>query len=252
MGVKFQSRVTERTEDGITATVVWNGSRAEMLELASGTALGANTEHGQLKSVRVYQESPLIWHCEQKFTLAADGELTEKPDNAYGKKSAQLKGSMLSVPLETHKNYRAKWNYYLAAAPGESSVPSWWESAKDTVLNHSDSQKYAWIKTPGELPNDKKGRWHILKDPVKPGYETYDVATYSVTETARFRSANAAGKMVANVLNKIGAPENAFSIQKGNWKCDDASISYNGKDWLATLTWTLSGDEEGWDKELYT
>ena len=170
-----------------------------MLELASGTALGANTEHGQLKSVRVYQESPLIWHCEQKYTLAADGELTEKPDNAYGKKSAQLKGSMLSIPLEVHKNYRAKWNYYLAAAPGESSVPSWWNSAKDTVLNHSDSQKYAWIKTPGELPNDKKGRWHILKDPVKPGYETYDVATYSVTETARFRSANAAGSIFRRI-----------------------------------------------------
>jgi len=252
MGVKFQSRVTERTEDGITATVIWNGSRAEMLALMAATPVGTNTDDGQLKSVRVNQESPLIWHCEQKFTLAADGELTEKPDTAYGKKSAQLKGSMLSMPLETHKNYRAKWNYYLAAAPGESSVPSWWESAKDTVLNHSDSQKYAWIKTPGELPNDKKGRWHILKDPVKPGYETYDVATYSVTETARFRSANAAGKMVANVLNKIGAPENAFGIRSGNWKCDDASVSYNGKDWLATLTWTLSGNEEGWDKELYT
>ena len=252
MGIKFQSRVTERTEDGITATVVWNGSRAEMLELSSGTALGASTEHGQLKSVRVYQESPLIWHCEKKYTLAADGELTEKPDNAYGKKSAQLKGSMLSMPLETHKNYRAKWNYYLAAAPNVQTLPSWWESAKDTVLSHADSQKYAWIKTIGELPVGKDGRWHILKDPVKPGYETYDVATYSVTETARFRSANAAGKMVANNLNGIGAPENTFGIKSGNWKCDDASVSYNGKDWLATLTWTLSGNEEGWDKELYT
>ena len=252
MGVKFQSRVTERTSDGITTTIVWNGSKEEMAATAAGTPVGACTDDGQLKSVRVYQESPRIWHCEQRFTLAADGELTEKPDNAYGKKSAQLKGSMLSMPLETHKKYQARWNYYLAGAPGVKAAPSWWETAKDTVLNHADSQKYAWIKTPGELPNGKEGRWHILKDPVKPGYETYDVATYSVTETARFRSASAAGKMVANNLNRIGKPDNDFGIKRGDWKCDDAGVSWNGNDWLATLTWTLSGNEEGWDKELYS
>lgn len=132
-----------------------------------------------------------------------------------------------------------------------NSVPAWWASARDTVLSHSDSQSYAWIKTPGELPNDQKGRWHILRGPVKPGYESYDIATYSVTETARFRSAATAGKMVANKLNKIGSPENDFGISDGNWKCDDATVSFNGSDWLATLTWTLSGNSLGWDKELY-
>ena len=63
--------------------------------------------------------------------------------------------------------------------------------------------------------------------------------------------ASAAGKMVANTLNKIGKPDNDFNIKGGDWKCDDASVSYTGSYWLATLTWTLSGNDEGWDKDLY-
>lgn len=251
MGVKFQSRIVEKTSTEIATTIVWIGTREEMIQLQRDTPINGLTDDGMVKSVRVNQVSPLIWQCEQRFTLAADGELTEKPDNSYGKKSAQLHGSMLSMPLETRQNYLACWNNYLAAAPGVNSVPAWWASARDTVLSHSDSQSYAWIKTPGELPNDQKGRWHILRGPVKPGYESYDIATYSVTETARFRSAAAAGKMVANKLNKIGSPESDFGISDGNWKCDDATVSFNGSDWLATLTWTLSGNSLGWDKELY-
>ncbi len=251
MGVKFQSRVQESTTDGITTTIVWSGTVEEMLQKQNEVLINGYTDNGQLKSSRVTQVSPKIWNCEQKFLLAADGELSEPPDTSYGKKSAQLKGSMLSMPLETLKNYLACWNYYLAAAPGVSDVPKWWETAKDTVLGLKDSQSYVWIKTPGELPTGPKGRWRILKNPKKPGVETYDLATYSVTESARFRSASAAGKMVANTLNKIGRPSNDFNINGGDWKCDDASVSYTGSYWLATLTWTLSGNDEGWDKDLY-
>ena len=87
--------------------------------------------------------------------------------------------------------------------------------------------------------------------PQKPGVQSWDIAAYTVTETAKFRTARAAGKMVAGVLNKIGAPEETFGLTGGNWKCDDAGVSYSSGDWLATLTWTKSGDEKGWDAEMY-
>lgn len=251
MGVKFQSRVLENTADGISTTIVWSGTLDEVIQKQNEALVGTYTESGQLKSSRVTQVSPKIWNCEQKFLLAADGELSEPPDTSYGKKSAQLKGSMLSMPLETHANYLACWNYYLAAAPGVSDVPAWWGAAKDTTMSHVDSQSYVWLKTAGELPTGQKGRWHILKNPTKPGVESYDIATYSVTESARFRTASAAGKMIANTLNKIGKPDNCFNITGGDWKCDDASVSYTGSYWLATLTWTLSGNDKGWDKDLY-
>lgn len=251
MGVKFQSRVQERTTDGFTNTIVWSGSFEEMLEKQGSLPVGAITEDGFLQSTRLTQVSPKIWNCEQKFGFASDGEQNEPPDNSYGKKSAQLKGSMLSMPLETNSQYKTNWNYYLAGAPGVSQVPNWWENATDAALGDADSQKYVWIKSPAELPSGQGGRWHILREPQKPGVDSYDMATYSVTESARYRSASAAGRMVANKLNKIGSPEQTFGISGGNWKCDDASVSYAGKYWLATLTWTLSGNDKGWDKELY-
>ena len=37
----------------------------------------------------------------------------------------------------------------------------------------------------------------------------------------------------------------------GNWKYDEASISFNGKYWVANSVFTRSGDEKGWDTEIY-
>ena len=90
-----------------------------------------------------------------------------------------------------------------------------------------------------------------MKEPKKPGRNTYDLATYSVTETAKFTSPEAAGRMVANKLNRIGKPDEDFGITGGDWKCDDATVSYHDRAWFATLTWTRSGDADGWDKEIY-
>ena len=252
MNVKFLSRQTEMTSKGVTTTIAWNGSQEEMNKLLWDEVPGSPYEYGTLKSARVFQESPGIWCCEKYYsTDSIGGVSSDKPFTEYGKKSATLKGSMLSMPLEAHPKYKTCWNYFLAAAPGVTSVPSWWNSAKDTVLSSDDSQKYAWVKFPGEVPSDSKGRWRMIKDPLKPGTDTFDVAVYSVTETAKYSSSSAAGKSVANQLNKIGSPGNKFGIGGGNWKCDDASVFYDGEDWFATCTWTLSGNSNGWDKEIY-
>ena len=249
--IKYQSRVRERTGDGTTVSLVYQGSHEEMHAMQAAHSINESSEDGRLKSIRIYQESPQIWNCELRYESDANGDYMNAPDTSYGKKSAQLKGSMLSMPLETHADYHTNWNYYLAAAPGVTAVPSWWAAATDTTIGDSDAQKYRWIKNPSECPADKKGMWRTLKDPVMPGVESYDIATYSVTESARFRNAKAAGSMVAGNLNKIGTPSESFGIRGGNWKCDDASVSWTGKYWLATLTWTKSGDSSGWNSKLY-
>lgn len=249
--IKYQSRVKEHTGDGRSSTIIYQGSHEDMLAVQSQHSINELGEDGRLKSNRVYQESPNIWNCEMRYESDSNGEYSNAPDTAYGKKSAQLKGTMLSMPLETHADYRTNWNYYLAAAPGTSAVPSWWETATDTTLSDSDAQKYRWVKSPSECPNDKKGMWRTIKDPSMPGVESYDAATYTITESARFGSAKSAGAMCANKLNKIGSPGETFGITGGDWKCDDASVSWSGKYWLATLTWTKSGDSKGWNKKLY-
>ena len=249
--IKYQSRVRERTGDGTTVSLVYQGSHEEMHAMQAAHSINESSEDGRLKSIRIYQESPQIWNCELRYESDANGDYMNAPDTSYGKKSAQLKGSMLSMPLETHADYHTNWNYYLAAAPGVTAVPSWWAAATDTTVGDPDAQKYRWIKNPSECPADKKGMWRTIKDPVMPGVDSYEVATYSITESARFRTAKAAGSMVAGSLNRIGAPAETFGITDGNWKCDDASVSWSGKYWLATLTWTRSGNARGWDSKLY-
>ena len=253
MIIKHQSRVKSQSGEGRTTTIVYQGTHAEMLELQAAHLINEAEEEGRLRNSRVYQESPLIWCCELQYESDNQGESSRAPETAYGKKSAQLKGSMLSMPLENHKDYRTCWNHYLAAAPGITSVPSWWGSAKKAELGDSDAQNYRWVKSPGECPGDKKGMWRTIKAPTLPGVESYDMATYSITESARFRTARAAGKMVAGKLNQIGKPEEDFGLTPSgyNWKCDDASVSWNGKHWLATMTWTRSGDDQGWNTKLY-
>lgn len=249
--VKYQSRVLEYTPDGRTFTLTYFGTRAEMETQQEAEVPASQLPKDNkwtLASSRVSQDSPEVWICEFRYTTGEDGNYVEAPSPAWGKKSATLSGSMLSLPLEAADGYRACWNYYLCAAPG-TPVPSWWGTAEDCILSGENIKKYMWVKTVGEVPTVDGTHWIILKAPEFPGVDSVDKAVYSVTETARHRSAKSAGKDVANKLNKIAKPDNDFGIKGGDWKCDDAQVSWNGKYWLSTLTWTHS--PTGWNKELY-
>lgn len=253
MTLKYQSRQRERNENGYSTTLVWTGNREEAEAFAAEESPGTPAEYGTLDSVRIYQDGGNIWSVERRYSQDQNGDFRNKPNVVYGKKSAQLHGGMLSLPLENHPKYLAQWNYYLFAAPGVNTVPGWWETAKDTILTDTQSQQYAWVRSLGETPVTGGSRWHQIKKPKYPGVNSYDVAVYTITETAKFKSAKSAGTMIAGKLNQIGKPEEDFGLTPSgyNWKCDDAAVSYNGGDWYATMTWTRSGDNKGWNKDLY-
>ncbi len=253
ISLKYQSKQIERNTGGQVTTQAWTGTREEMEALAAEIQPGEPGEGGTLESVRIYQDGGNIWACERRYSVDQNGDYRNKPNVVYGKKSATLHGSMLSMPLENHKNYRTHWNYYLASAPDVTYIPAWWLTAKDPVLSQEDAQKFAWIRSPAETPVDKNGRWNIVTNPDFPGVNSYDVAVYSITETAKYKSAKAAGQAIGRKLNQIGKPDEDFGLTPAgyNWKCDDATVSYNGGDWFATATWTRSGDNKGWNRELY-
>lgn len=250
MGVKLGSRSKERSDNGISSSMTMTGTKEDIELLYNSLLPGMFTENGKVAAVRMFQESPQIWACEIRYGSDSEGNDNDEPNTTYGKKSASLTGSMLSLPIESHPKYRVCWNHYLVAAPGMQSTPSWWASARKSQIAEND--RYAWVKDLASAPQDKSGApWRSLEDPVKPGVDTFDVAVYSITETVKCRSCNAAGALVANILNKIGAPTNRMGIIGGNWKCDNASVSWSGKAWLATLTWTRSGNAAGWDMDIY-
>lgn len=245
--LKYQGFSAEYTADGGSSSYVYRGTRREMEELAARHRIDEAEAAGRLRSIRVAPRDGTVWECELRYEAPDDWQSITSPDRAWGKRSCQLRGSMFSRPLAAHPRYRVNWDHALAAVNGVSQVPGWWESAKDTAIPAADREKYRWCKSSGELPGS--GAWGVLKAPVKPGVTSFTDAAYTIVETARFRSASAAGGMVSRSLNRIGSPTTKFGIAGGEWKCDDAEVSWNGRYWLARLSWTRS--ENGWDRDLY-
>jgi hypothetical protein len=247
---KFHGYSVSSDTDCTRTSYVYHGTKAEMEELAAQHYIDETGQAGWLRLIRVYQREGTVWECELKYEAPEDWTLISVPNRTWGSKSCQLRGAMLSRPLESHPKYRTRWNHNLCGAPGTGVLPAWYNDATDTTIPAADAARYCWCRHLAEIPRDDNGRWTLLATPTKPGVESYDVATYTITETARFRSASAAGRMAAGMINRIGTPSNSFGITGGNWKCDDAEVSWNGRYWLARLTWTSSGDG-GWDSEIY-
>lgn len=243
---KYQGFSAAHTEDGTVTAYVYRGSRAEIEELASGHHIGETGAAGRLISLRVSPHDGPVWQAELRYEASDDWQSIAAPDKSWGKRFCRLHGAMLSRPLAAHPRYRASWDHYLAAF-GSAPLPGWWSSAASTVISGTDRNKYRWIRSTGELP--LTGLWRVLKAPTKPGVTSFAAAAYSVTETARFRSASAAGNMVSRLLNRIGTPSHAFGITGGNWRCDNAEVSWDGRCWIAKLDWTH--DANGWDTDLY-
>ena len=251
--LKHLGRRKEWTRDGEAAVYTYEGTEAEIDALIAQHTIGEVVNDGALVSMTKSQIGGTLWNAELRYEISGGGGgSATPPSNAWGSKSATLRGSVLAIPLANHSKYRANWDHYLAAAPGTPDTPpNWWATADSVALSEALSLSYAWIGSPGELPSGPTGRWRLLKTPTKPGYTTYDVATYSITETAKYKTATAAGNAIAGKLNHVGSPSEKFGISGGNWKCDDASVQWDGKRWLGTTTWTRSGDNKGWDKDLY-
>ena len=78
---------------------------------------------------------------------------------------------------------------------------------------------------------------------------------YELTEVARAASKSKTAWNVSKKLGKIAEPsEGDFGVKKtlgGDWLCEAASTRFDGRYWLTTFTFLHSGDEKGWDKDLY-
>ena len=236
--------------DGTTTALVYHGSRSEMEQLAAEHHIDEAAEYGRLCSIRVYPHAGADWECELKYEAPEEWMKVSRPERNWGVRNCQLRVTMLSRALESHPDYRTRWNHRLCAAPGVVTLPDWYYTATTTLIPAAAAERYCWSSSASEPPQDASGVWQVLAEATKPGIDSYDAAAYTVVETARFRTATTAGRMVADVLNRIGTPANTFGISGGSWKCDDAEVSWNGKCWIARLTWTRS-DGSGWDPELY-
>ena len=243
--IKHKGRILESSEQGITTQITMTGTFEECKAALDAADYGTkHTDYGYLKSVQMQQEEGPLWMIQYKYsTASATGSTPPESDTGYGKKSAVLSTGLLSLPLKKIPHYLTKWDHYLFGHSG-AEIPVWYETATDTT---DTGTAYKWGKNLSDRPDGMVE----LASPTKPGVTGVDYATYQITETAKFRTAKEAGAFVANKLNRISTPSEDFGIIGGNWKCDSATVSWRNKAWYATLTYTRSGDEQGWDIELY-
>ncbi len=259
--IKFQS-FTQNTDssENTRTTIVYYGTKAECEAEADSAARGS--QYGELEDRELRQLNDTQWEISLQFSNRDQNVnvTTGAPDTSYGRYSASVNSSMLSLPLSKAAKYRANWNHYLigkttmengVATP--PAVPAWWETATELSAAGED---FRWVESLSAMPDGKDddgNYWVPLKDPVKPGVTSYDVPVYTITESVRFRTEGQAGDYVTGVLNKIVNPQNDFGLTSGgfNFKCDAATVGWTGRYWLATLTYTRSGDNKGWDADLY-
>lgn len=241
---------------GITYTEVRDGSRDNLYSYAASLQVNKTVLDGRkLVSKDLQHREGAFWRLTLQY-LEADG--TTQPDGTeYGKKTAKLSMRNISLPLETLVNYRANWNHYLISTT--NVVPSWWESAEDTILTVARSKEYKWVKSGESLPaptysGGKAVEWRILEEPTKPGVESVDFAVYVITLTSKHSSASKAGSSVANKANVIvsSPPGGNMGVSGGDWKCCGAEVSFDGKFWVAVETYERSATDAGWDRDLYT
>ena len=267
MALKVLYQTKEKSKSGTQQRykITYFGKESEIDAYTATLQIGTTTAEGcYLSNWTKSQYGADMYQVECEYTESYQwGSYSNVPPTVVGKKSATLSVRNIQLPLQHLENYLFNWNNYLiqkAASADEVTTPAWWATLGKDANGHleqipdEDAEKYMWVKSLSERPtgkDDQGNRWFIVEYPQKPGVDYYDWAVFVVTESARYRSANSAGSAIDKNINTITAPSNTFGLSWGDWKLDEASVSYDGHSWIATCTYTHSGDSEGWDTDIY-
>lgn len=245
---------------------------------------GAYGNEGYVDSVTYRQDGP-IWYADvviwKEYALSI-GIGRRAPLNHT------LRAVSIPMPLQKKQGYRAKWDHYFwqrmpvvqpetssgtsvsgstsgtsesTGSFGTTVFPTEYDTAATNAPFESGGIYYRWTSDGTELDGAPKGGffWKCIASPTKPGVEHWERHTYQITEYGEYHNEQSATWVCDILLDRyrsepllgdFGLSE-MLSGSGWNWKCDDANVEYNGKHWVATLVWTLSGDNDGWDQDLY-
>jgi hypothetical protein len=182
------------------------------------------------KSPAYYQVSMMFYDDIAKLDI----QNVKKP----GDKVYSLEINYIEKPLETHENYRVKWNYdlygYIPKGGELPAAPSWWVDAAIIDPSATDyGTKYLWDKS---LPAaDDKGKWKILATRTMPGQEAYLYPQPMVIERLYYSTRQKA----IDSLRKAGmlkAPPTTecFGYETANkyWLCMPQGLEKDATNWI--------------------
>lgn len=266
------SKTVQRDRDAQIIKQTYVGLESQVDEKISTLQFGVWRQgYGTLDSWEKQQKGGVLFQViiSWKISYDTDGN-ADTGDELSEVQRSTLDCAILSLPIEKAPGYKTNWSYYLIGLGDSAQTrPSFWSTATDTYLNPSgeDIKNYRWVKNLSEAPiqpvqeGTTKKYWQVVKaegegscKPQKLGVETWDYATYTITQVKQFNSRDKAGQAASKNLNKIMAkPTNGdFSVTPSgcNWKVDSAQVQYDGEKWIVTTTYTMSGPG-GWDRDLY-
>ena len=231
--------------------------------------------------MKMTQDEGPFWNVTIIWSIDPAGPNQTAGHSQYGPNYSTLSMNMLSLPLESHKDYLCCWNHNLYATRSYNEMNSSTQAAAQSILKNagiddgeiddkitntqyeynysnmkaanSSTTFFCWGKSPSDCPTIDhelnsafEGDWILLKWMAKPGVDHFSYPTYTLTERSRHYTRNNAGWVMTKKAGKISMPTYGdFGITKsisGNWLCEGGDISYDGKYWIATRNFTHSPD----------
>ena len=279
---------TQTRNDNTLNTQITYQSTKEKLQSAmtSTYKVGTNdANYGRIDSLKLNQANGPFWQLVVEYNqpLSAGVIITTGTND---KKATQnsLTVRMVSMPIESHPNYKYIWNHSLASCYGSNQIDFAEisglnaQQAQDFLSGHIDEDGIChvkWIQNDSQLPAEPmevvdgeqtyKQPWKVNYYMTKPGVTSYDFPTYTIVQNARHKSRQNAAWSIAVKNGKLKFPTYGdFGLQskffsgdasatppKYHWLCLGGGVNFDGKYWIANCSYEWSPDPNGWDQEIY-
>ena len=282
--IKYQGFTQTKTTDNLNTQVTYQSTQAGIEHFMAtqnkwkiGTVDG---DWGRLDSINTQPGDGPFWNAILTYNKPLQGIYTITGGSTGDDQPQQnrLTVRIVSMAIESHKNYKKIWNNYLI---GLTTVtpPSGYDQldlqgAADLVNNANYRGKLKWVKSDSELPtqpemiNQQPVYWQIKAVPTKLGVETYDMPTYEIAQTARHSNRQNAAWSLATKCGKLKFPGGTgdFGLEDKSfdsshkptsnppcfhWLCQGGDLNFDGKYWNASCTYQWSPEDDGWDQQMY-
>ena len=298
--IKYQGFTQTYTTESLQTTITYQSNRETLernIQATTGAYIpgkwrcGQYYEYGRLDSIHLHDDQGPFWNVDLQFNQPLSSGVTVNfADNKQATQNS-LTVRMMSMPIESHPNYRYIWNHILIAKGDNHTTLSYTLSDGTQVSSQDDVKELdkdqaadlinvasgvlQWIEDISQLPTetwqdqdnpDITQAWKIAVMCTKPGVNSYDFPTYEIQQNARHTSRNQAtwsllaknGKLKFPTYGDFGIEDHFYKniapsagSPSGHWLCEGAGINYDGKYYIAACTYLFSPDPFGWDRQMY-
>ena len=279
--LKYKGFEQNRNDDTLNTQITFQSTQDKLQSVMTSTyKVGTqDANYGRIDSLRLTQDAGPFWNLVVEYNqpLSAGVIITTGNDNKATQNSLTVR--MLSLPIQSHPNYKYIWNHSLASNYGSSQIAYSQisglnaQQAADFAAAHSG--RVRWISNDSQLPTEplveeNEGSedvftyyWKVEFEMTKPGVTSYDFPTYEIVQNARHKSRNNAAWSLATKSGKLKFPTYGdFGLQSKfysgdanrgiyHWLCLGGGVSFDGKYWIANCTYQWSPDPNGWDLQMY-